>query len=76
MEFGSDTFTKSALLLAIGFPVTELLLSEAIQYLRQQGRPLSGTLQILRNLLIPSLASLIFLTYIGHLDPESWVIRL
>ncbi|MCT0228186.1 mechanosensitive ion channel family protein [Synechococcus sp. CS-1331] len=75
MEFGSDTFTKSALLLAIGFPVTELLLSEAIQYLRQQGRPLSGTLQILRNLLIPSLASLIFLTYIGHLDPESWVIR-
>ena len=40
MEFGNDTFTKSALLLAIGFPVTELLLSEAIQYLRQQGRPL------------------------------------
>ena len=75
MEFGNDTFTKSALLLAIGFPVTELLLSEAIQYLRQQGRPLSGTLQILRNLLIPSLASLIFLTYIGHLDPESWVVR-
>lgn len=75
VDFGSDTLTSSALLLAIGFPAIELLLSEAIQYLRQQGRPLSGTLQILRNLLIPSLAALIFLTYIVHLDPDSRVIR-
>ena len=75
MEYPNDTLTSAALGLAIGFPVTELLLSEAIQFLRQQGRPLSGTLQIVRNLLIPALAGLIFLTYILNLNPESWQVR-
>ena len=75
MESPNDTLTSAALGLAIGFPVTELLLSEAIQFLRQQGRPLSGTLQIVRNLLIPALAGLIFLTYLLNLNPESWQVR-
>lgn len=75
MDIGNDGLTTAALLLAIGFPAVQLLLSEAIQTLRQQGRPLAGTLQVLRNLLMPSLASLIFLTAIVHLDPESRAIR-
>ena len=36
MEFGNDTFTKSALLLAIGFPVTELLLSGDVLILSEE----------------------------------------
>jgi hypothetical protein len=76
MDIGTERLTTAALLLTIGFPVIQLLLSEAIQKLRQQGRPLVGTLQILRNLLMPSLASLIFFTAIVHLDPESKAIRL
>ncbi|MEY4352132.1 MAG: hypothetical protein RLZZ609_373 [Cyanobacteriota bacterium] len=75
LDLGTDRLTTSALLLAIGFPTIQLLLSEAIQKLRQQGSPLVGTLQVLRNLLMPSLASLIFLTAIVHLDPESRAIR-
>lgn len=75
MDLSNDTLTTAALGLALGFPATELVLSEAIQSLRQQGRPLAGTLQIVRNLLIPALAALIFLTYILHLDPEGRAVR-
>jgi small-conductance mechanosensitive channel len=75
METPADTLTTAAFGLALGFPALELVLSEAIQYLRQQGRPLAGTLQLVRNLLIPALAALIFLTYILHLDPESRAVR-
>lgn len=75
METTNDTLTTATLGLAIGFPAIQLLLSEAIQFLRQQGRPLAGTLQIVRNLLIPALAALIFLTYILHFDPEGSAVR-
>ena len=75
MDASHDTLNTAALGLAIGFPVAELVLSEAILYLRQQGRPLAGTLQIVRNLLIPALAILIFLTYILDFDAESRSVR-
>jgi len=75
MDLSQDNLTTAALGLALGFPATELVLSEAIQSLRQQGRPLSGTLQIVRNLLIPAVAAQIFLTSILHLDPEGRAVR-
>jgi hypothetical protein len=42
MDIGNDGLTTAALLLAIGFPAIQLLLSEVIQTLRQQGRPWQG----------------------------------
>jgi small-conductance mechanosensitive channel/CRP-like cAMP-binding protein len=70
-----DHLLKWALTLAIGFPVIELILGEVIHTLKQQGNALAPTLRIIRNLLMPALVLLLFLTHILQLDPDGKIVK-
>jgi hypothetical protein len=50
-----------ALVLIIGFPVATVALGEIIMRLRRRGRPLASPLALMRNLVLPTLALLLFL---------------
>lgn len=74
-DIWQDDLLTWALTLAIGFPVVELVLGEVIHTLKQQGKPLASTLRIIRNLLIPTLVLLLFLTDILQLDADGKVVK-
>lgn len=64
------------LALIIGFPLSVLILNETIVWLRQQEKPLVATVRILRNLLLPILALLLFLAKVLELPENGNLIRL
>jgi small-conductance mechanosensitive channel len=61
--------------LAIGFPLTEMILGEAVHSLKRQGKTLASTLRIVRNLLMPILAVQLFLTYVLQLDGDGKIVK-
>lgn len=75
LDIWQDHLLNWAIALAIGFPVVELILGEVIHALKQQGQPLASTLRIVRNLLIPTLVLLLFLTHILQLNPDGQIIK-
>lgn len=64
------------LALIIGFPLAVLILNETIVWLRQKEKPLVATVRILRNLLLPILALLLFLAKVLELPENGNLIRL
>ncbi len=64
-----------AIVLAIGFPIGLLFLNEWIGFLERRSNPLAKTLRTLRNLVLPSLAILLFLTWILKLPGDSSLVR-
>ncbi|MDX2242657.1 MAG: mechanosensitive ion channel family protein [Leptolyngbyaceae cyanobacterium bins.302] len=74
-DIWADHLLNWALALAIGFPVAELILGEVIHTLKQQGNALASTLRIFRNLLIPNLVLLLFLTHILQLNPDGQLVK-
>ncbi|EKQ71240.1 small-conductance mechanosensitive channel [Leptolyngbyaceae cyanobacterium JSC-12] len=75
MNIWQDNLLNWALALAIGFPLAELVLGEVIHALKQQGNALAPTLRIIRNLFIPVLVLLLFLTHILQLDSDGQVVK-
>ncbi|HEY9701624.1 MAG TPA: mechanosensitive ion channel domain-containing protein, partial [Allocoleopsis sp.] len=65
-----------ALILGLGFPVTEILLGELIDYLKKDRNPLAGSLESLRNLVIPSLVFLLFLKYVLKVDNQLPIVKI
>jgi small-conductance mechanosensitive channel len=64
-----------AVLLALGFPLTLLLLNELIAALRGGGNPLVRSLVTLRNLVAPALALLIFVLRVLELPRDDPAVR-
>ena len=64
------------LILIIGFPLSVLILNEAIVALRQREKPFVATIRILRNLLLPILGLLLFLAKVLELPEDGNLIRL
>ncbi|MFN6138263.1 MAG: hypothetical protein ACK480_07150 [Planctomycetota bacterium] len=59
-----------AIALAIGFPLGLLFLNELIGALERRSNPLAKNLRILRNLVLPALAALLFANWILGLPNE------
>lgn len=67
-------FLGWAIALVIGFPFLVIVLGESIHYLKQRDKPLARTLQLVRNLILPVLAFLLFGQHILKLDADGrWV---
>lgn len=65
-----------ALALAVGFPLTILVLGELIHRYRKRGRSVSETLSIVRNLVVPIWVVLLFCKYVLELNTKSNSIKL
>jgi small-conductance mechanosensitive channel len=63
-----------ALALIIGFPLLVILLGEISDRLSRKGQPIAATIRVVRDLVVPILAFLLFIRYILKLSPDSdWV---
>ncbi|MGB7274183.1 MAG: hypothetical protein WBC69_12860, partial [Geitlerinemataceae cyanobacterium] len=65
-----------ALALAVGFPLTILVLGELIHRYRKRGKSVSETLSIVRNLVVPIWVVLLFCKYVLELNTKSNSIKL
>ena len=65
-----------AILLTIGFPLILLLLNEGIATCRSSALPLARTLVTVRNLVLPSLALLVFVRLVLELPQEHTSVRI
>ena len=61
--------------LAIGFPLGLLILNELISSLERRSNPLAKNLRTIRNLVLPALALLLFVSWILNLPSESSTLR-
>jgi small-conductance mechanosensitive channel len=55
--------------LALGFPLLTILLGEVIHRLRRRGRAIASTVRLVRDVLLPILALLVFLQHVLQVDP-------
>lgn len=74
-DIWQDNLLNWAITLAIGFPLVELILGEIVHTLKQRGNSLASTLRIIRNLLIPTLVLLLFLTHILQLNSDGQIVK-
>lgn len=58
-----------AIALIVGFPLTVILLGEAILRLRKNGKPLAATLEVVRNLVLPVFIFSLFTQHVLQLPP-------
>ena len=65
-----------ALALVIGFPAVTVALGEIIMRLRRGGRPVASPLALVRNLVLPTLALLVFLLKVLGQDQGNSSVRL
>lgn len=65
-----------AIILAAGFPLALLALNEAISRCQASGRPIARTLRTARNLLVPSLALLVFVRLVLEWPQQGTAVRL
>ncbi len=64
-----------SILLVACFPIATIGLGEVIHRLKRQGHPLSGTLSLVRNLILPVLVSLLFMQRVLQLDTDGRLIK-
>lgn len=64
-----------AVLVAVGFPVIQLVLTEAIAACDRRGMRVARTLRSLRGLVVPSLAILLFVGFVLGFDGQGTVVR-
>jgi small-conductance mechanosensitive channel len=72
----SDNELFWALVLIIGFPIATVALGEIIMRLRRRGRPLASPLALVRNLVLPTLALLLFLLQVLGQNRTASLVRL
>ncbi|HEY9642732.1 MAG TPA: mechanosensitive ion channel family protein [Coleofasciculaceae cyanobacterium] len=60
-----------AITLVICFPLLVILIGEVSQRFGRRGKPLAATLRVLRNLVLPVLAFMLFMQHILKLDPTN-----
>ena len=65
-----------AVALAVGFPVALLVLNESIAVCRRRGWAVERTMRSLRNLVVPSLALLVFVRFVLEWPKDSTASRL
>lgn len=70
----SDLLFWSILLVAC-FPISTIGLGEAIHRLNRQGHPLSSTLSLVRNLILPVLVALLFMQRVLQLDTDGRLVK-
>jgi small-conductance mechanosensitive channel len=61
-----------AIALIIGFPLLVIILGESIQRLARRQIPFASTLRILRNLVLPALAFMLFTRQVIRLEPGAF----
>ncbi len=61
--------------LALGFPLLTILLGEAIHRLKRRRRAIAGTVRMVRDVLVPMLALLVFLQHLLQVDPGTRLFR-
>jgi small-conductance mechanosensitive channel len=59
-----------AITLIVGFPLAVILLGEIIHRLRNRGKPLATTLEVVRNLVLPVLIFSLFTQHVLQLPPS------
>jgi small-conductance mechanosensitive channel len=64
-----------SILLVACFPIATIALGEVIHRLKRQGHPLSGTLSLVRNLILPVLVCLLFMQRVLQLDTDGRLIK-
>ncbi len=61
--------------LALGFPLATILLGETIHRLKRRRRAIAGTVRLVRDVLVPILALLVFLQHLLQVDPGTRLFR-
>lgn len=64
-----------AIALVVGFPLSSVVLGEAIHRLHRRGKSLAATLRVVRNLILPVLAILLFLKYVLEWNADDRLIK-
>lgn len=64
-----------AIVLVIGFPLLTIVLGEVIHRLQRRGKPLAGTLRIVRNLVLPVLVFLLFMQHVLQLNLDDRLVK-
>lgn len=64
-----------SIVLVITFPLSTLILGEIIHRLKQKGHPIASTLRLVRNLIFPVLALLLFMQYVLQIAEDTRVIK-
>jgi len=60
--------------LGLGFPFLVITLGEVIYRVRRRSKPLAATLEVVRNLILPTLVLMLFVKNVLNLDPQDhWV---
>ncbi|MEA5508942.1 mechanosensitive ion channel domain-containing protein [Crocosphaera sp. UHCC 0190] len=72
----SQDWFQWAIALILGFPFLMIFLNEVIVRLRQEEKSLIKTFFILRNLVLPTVALLLFLTKVLEISEEETIIRI
>ncbi|HBE19289.1 MAG TPA: small-conductance mechanosensitive channel [Cyanobacteria bacterium UBA11149] len=60
-----------AIILAVCFPLLEIILIETIHNLKRRGNSVTWTLRFIQNLVLPALAILLFMKYVWQLENEN-----
>ncbi|MBU3664764.1 MAG: mechanosensitive ion channel [Chthoniobacterales bacterium] len=66
---------RAAIFLAVGFPLALLVLNEASARCRRAGLPIARTFATLRNLVVPSLALLVFARHVAQWPAQGTAVR-
>jgi len=61
--------------LAFGFPLATILLGEIIHRLKRRRRAIASTVRLVRDVLVPMLALLVFLQHLLQIDPGTRLFR-
>jgi len=64
-----------AVILAIGFPLALLVVTELLNSSARRGKGLAPTLRVVRNLVLPALAAMVFVTDVWQVGPEQTASR-
>lgn len=63
-------------ILALGFPLIEIILGEVIHHLQRRGKPIATTLRIVRNLVLPTLVVLLFMKNVLRFDANGQLLKI
>lgn len=59
------------IVLAVGFPLLTIVLGEVIHRLKRRGRAIASTVRLVRDVLLPMVALLVFMQHLLQVDPAS-----
>jgi len=71
----SDVPLLPAVILAVGFPLALLIVTEMLNSSTRRGGMLAPTLRVVRNLVLPALAAMLFVTEVWQVAPDQTASR-